>query len=119
MNEEVIAVITNQIAAKATREAANEARLGEFDKAARSIAIGWATVEGYAASELATEARDLMDKSLRTVNSPNPSSRDLKEFTNRATMLAPAATPCTPVRTKKSKLGRKPSAQEQCQQPEQ
>ena len=120
LNEEIIAVITNQIAAKATREAANEVRMGEFDKAARSIAIGCAIVKGYAAADLTSEANDLLDQSLRTVNSPNPSSRDLKDlvYESRYYGRTSSHTLYTGSR-KKSKLGRKPSAQDQCQEPEQ
>jgi hypothetical protein len=52
LNEEVIAVIANQIAGKATREAADQARKGDFDEGLRSINLACATIQGFAARRI-------------------------------------------------------------------
>jgi len=120
LNEEVIAVIANQIAGKATREAADQARKGGFDEGLRSINLACATIQGFAASELTTEAKDLLDESLRMVGSRKMSFRDLKDLVYESRYFARTSshTLYTGAR-KRSNLGRKPSSQEQCQQPEQ
>src|SRR5262252_5452560 len=69
LNQEVIAVIANQIAGKAMREAADQAREGDFDDSLRSIGLACATIEGFAAAELTSEASDLLDESRRTIGS--------------------------------------------------
>jgi Ca-activated chloride channel homolog len=120
LNEEVIAVIANQIAAKATREAADHARKGDFDEGLRSINVACASIQGFAASELTTEAKDLLDETHRTIGSRKLSARDLKDlvYESRYRARTSSRTLYTGSR-KKSNLARKPSAQEQAQQPEQ
>jgi Ca-activated chloride channel family protein len=120
LNEEVIAVIANQIAGKAMRDAADQARKGDFDEGLRSINLACATIQGFAASELTAEANDLLDESLRTIGSRKVSCRNLKDLVYESRYYARTSshTLYTGSR-KKSKLGRKPSAQEQYQQSEQ
>src|SRR6516164_5274421 len=52
LNQEVIAVIANQIAGKAMREAAEQARKGDFDEGLRSINLACATIQRFEAPEL-------------------------------------------------------------------
>jgi Ca-activated chloride channel family protein len=120
LNQEVIAVIANQIAGKAMREAAEQARKGDFDGGAQSINLACAAIQSFAAAELTTEARDLLDESHRTIGSRKVSSRDLKDLAYESRYYARTSshTLYTGSR-KKTKLARKLSAQEQCQQPEQ
>jgi hypothetical protein len=78
LNQEVIAVVANQIAGKAAREAAEKARKGDFDAAAGSIDCASAAVQSLGAPELTGEAKNLLDETRRKVGSGNLSPRDLK-----------------------------------------
>lgn len=80
LNQEVIAVVANQIAGKAAREAAKNAREGDYDAAARSIRDGASAVRCFAMPELTGEAEALLDENLRTIGSGNMTSRDLKNM---------------------------------------
>src|SRR5215469_2190175 len=120
LNQEVIAVIANQIAAKATREAADQARKGDFNEGVLSLNCACAAIEGFAADELTTEAKDLLSKGLRTIGSGQVSARDLKEFVCESRRYARSSTRSSyPGSRKTSNPGRKPSAPDQMQQPEQ
>ena len=79
-NQEVIAVITNQIAGKAAREAAATAREGHFDQAAHSLRVAAAAVQCPGAAEFAEDAQSLLDESLRKISSRSLTPRDLKEL---------------------------------------
>jgi len=78
------------------------------------------SIQGFAAGELTTEAKDLLDESLRMIGSRKMSFRDLKDLVYESRYFARTSshTLYTGAR-KRSNLGRKPSSQEQCQQPEQ
>jgi Ca-activated chloride channel family protein len=80
LNQEVIAVIANQIAGKATREAAAEAREGHFDQAAASICAAAAGIQCLSAPEFSEDAQNLLDESLQKIGSQDLSARDLKNF---------------------------------------
>ena len=68
--------------------------------------------------ELTTEAKDLLDESLRMIGSRKMSFRDLKDLVYESRYFARKSshTLYTGAR-KRSNLGRKPSSQEQCQPP--
>jgi Ca-activated chloride channel family protein len=120
LNQEVIAVIANQIAGRAMREAADRARKGDFHDSPRSISLACAAIQGFAADELTTESSELLDESRRTIGSRELSSRDLKDLVYESRYYARTSSHALYTGSrKKSKLARKPSAQEQCQQPEQ
>jgi hypothetical protein len=111
----VIAVIANQIAAKAMREAADQARKGDFDKGLRSIRLARATIQGFAAAELTTEAKDLLDETHRTIGSRKVYSRTLKDLVYESRYRARTSSYTLHAGSReRSKLGRNPSAQEQC-----
>jgi hypothetical protein len=80
LNQDVIVVVANQIAGKAAREAAEKAREGNFDAAARSIRSASAAVQNLAAPELTGEAKILLDETNRKFESENFSPRDLKNL---------------------------------------
>jgi hypothetical protein len=84
LNQEVIAVVANQIAGKAAREAAEEVRKGDFDLAARSICCASATLQSLAAPQLTGEAQDLLDETRRKVDSGNLTPRDLKNLVSES-----------------------------------
>jgi hypothetical protein len=84
LNQEVIAVVANQIAGKAAREAADKVRNGDFDEAARSIRSASAVVQSLAAPELTGEAQMLLDETHCKVNSENFTSRDLKNLVSES-----------------------------------
>jgi Ca-activated chloride channel family protein len=84
LNQEVIAVVANQIAGKATREAADKVRTGEFDEAARSIRSASAALQSLAAPELTGEAQNLLDATGRKVDSENFSPRDLNNLVSES-----------------------------------
>ena len=120
LNQEVIAVIANQIAGKAMREATDQARKGDIDDSLRSISLACATIQSFAAAELTTEASELLDEGRQTIASRKLSSRDLKDFVYESRHYARTSSHALYTGSrKKSKLARKPSAQEQHQQPEQ
>jgi Ca-activated chloride channel family protein len=120
LNQEVIAVIANQIAAKATREAADRARKGDFDGGLRSMTLACSMIQGFAAAELTAEASERLEKSQRTIGSRKLSARDLKDLVYESRYHARTSSRTLYTGSRKgSKLGRKPSAQEQHQQPEQ
>jgi hypothetical protein len=78
--------------------------------------LACATIQGFAAGELTTEAKDLLDESLRMIGSRKMSFRDLKDLVYESRYFARTSshTLYTGAR-KRSNLGRKPSSQEQCQ----
>jgi hypothetical protein len=80
LNQQVIAVIANQIAGKATREAAAKAREGNFNQAAHSICAAAAVVRCFDAAEFAEDAQNLLDESLRKITSGSLTARDLKDL---------------------------------------
>jgi Ca-activated chloride channel homolog len=80
LNQEVIAVIANQIAGKAAREAAANARDGRFDQAAHSVRAAVSAVQSFSASELTEDAQSLLDHSLAKVSSGDLTARDLKDL---------------------------------------
>ena len=80
LNQEVIAVIANQIAGKAAREAAAKAREGQFEQAAHSVRAAAEAVRCFSASEATDDAQSLLDGSLRKISSRNLSGRDLKDL---------------------------------------
>jgi hypothetical protein len=80
LNQEVIAVIANQIAGKAAREAAEKAREGHFDQAAHSVRAAAAAVQCFSASESTGDAQSLLDESLHKISSRDLTARDLKDF---------------------------------------
>jgi Ca-activated chloride channel homolog len=80
LNQEVIAVVANQIAGRAAREAAEKVRKGDFDLAARSIRSANAAIQCLAAPELTGEAQNLLDETRAKVESENFSPRDLKNL---------------------------------------
>ena len=65
LNQEVIAVIANQIAGKAAREAAAKARDGRFDQAAHSLRAAATAVQSFSASEFTEDAQSLLDQKPR------------------------------------------------------
>jgi len=79
LNQEVIAVIANQIAGKAAREAAAKAREGHFDQAVHSVRAAAAAVQCFSASE-SGDAQSLLDESLRKISSRDLTARDLKDL---------------------------------------
>jgi Ca-activated chloride channel family protein len=80
LNQEVITVIANQIAGKATREAAANAREGHFDQAVRSLRVAAAAVQCPSAPEFAEDAQSLLDESLQKISSRDLTTRDLKNL---------------------------------------
>jgi len=84
LNQEVIAVVANQIAGKAAREAAEKVRKGDFDAAACSILSASAAVQSLAAPELTGEANDLLDETRRKVELENLTPRDLKNLVSQS-----------------------------------
>jgi hypothetical protein len=120
LNQEVIAIIADQIAGKAMREAAEQARKGNFDRGLQSINLACATIQSFEAPELTIEARDLLDESHRTIGSRKLSARDLKDFVYESRHYTRTSSHALYTGSrKKSKLARKRSAPEQHQQPEQ
>jgi Ca-activated chloride channel family protein len=84
LNQEVIAVVANQISGKAAREAAERVRKGDFDLAARSIRSATAALQSLAAPELTGEAQKLLDETGAKVESENFSPRDLKNLVSES-----------------------------------
>jgi hypothetical protein len=84
LNHQVIAVVANQIAGKAAREAAERARKGDFDAAAHSILSASAAVLSFAAPQITGEAQMLLDETRLKVDSGNLSSRDLKNLVHES-----------------------------------
>src|SRR6516165_1247842 len=80
LNQEVIAVIANQIAGKAAREAAAKARESHFDQAAHSVRAAAAAVQSFSASESTGDAQSLLDESLQKISSRDLTARDLKDL---------------------------------------
>jgi Ca-activated chloride channel family protein len=80
LNQEVIAVIANQIAGKAAREAAAKARKGHFQQAAYSVRAAAAAVQSLSAGEFAEDAKSLLDESLQKISSGELTTRDLKDL---------------------------------------
>jgi len=80
LNQEVIAVIANQIAGKAAREAAAKARDGRFDQAAHSLRAAATAVQSFSASEFTEDAQSLLDQSLAKASSGDLTARDLKNL---------------------------------------
>jgi len=80
LNQEVIAVIANQIAGKAAREAAAKAREGNFEQAAHSVRAAAAAVKSFGAGEFAKDAQSLLDESLQKISSRHLTARDLKNL---------------------------------------
>ena len=80
LNQEVIAVVANQIAGKAAREAAEKVRDRDFDEAARSIRTAAAAVQNLAAPELTEDAKNLLDETRRKIDAQNLTARDLKNL---------------------------------------
>jgi hypothetical protein len=120
LNQEVIAIIADQIAGKAMREAAEQARKGNFDRGLQSINLACATIQSFEAPELTIEARDLLDESHRRVGSRKLSARDLKDLVYESRYHARMSSRALYTGSRKeSKLARKRSAPEQHQQPEQ
>jgi Ca-activated chloride channel family protein len=84
LNQEVIAVVANQIAGKAAREAAEKVRKGDFDAAACSLLSASAAVQCFAAPELTGEALSLLNETSGKVESENFSPRDLKNLVSES-----------------------------------
>lgn len=80
LNQEVIAVLANQIAGKATREASEKIREGDFDEAARSIRTAAAAVQNLAAPGLTEDAQNLLDETLCKLVANDVTARDLKNM---------------------------------------
>jgi Ca-activated chloride channel family protein len=80
LNQEVIAVIANQIAGKAAREAAANARAGRFDRAAHTVRAASTTLRCFSASQSTGDAQGLLDESLQKIRSGNLTERDLKNL---------------------------------------
>jgi Ca-activated chloride channel family protein len=118
LNQEVIAVIANQIAGKAAREAAAKAREGQFDEAARSVRAAAATVRCFSASESTGEAQNLLDESLQKISSRDLTARDLKDLVYESRYYARSSSHTLYTGSRK-KLKSRSSGQKQRQQPEQ
>jgi Ca-activated chloride channel homolog len=80
LNEEVIATIANQIAGKAAREAATNARAGRLDQAAYTVRAASNTLRCFSASASTGDAQGLLDQSLQKIGSGNLTERDLKNL---------------------------------------
>jgi Ca-activated chloride channel family protein len=80
LNQEVIAVVANQIAGQATREAAEKIREGDFNEATRSIRTAAATVQNLAAPGLTEDAKNLLEETLCKLVSQDVTARDLKSM---------------------------------------
>jgi hypothetical protein len=80
LNQEVIAVIANQVAGKAAREAAAKAREGHFDQAAHSVRAAAAAVQCFSASKSTGDAQSFLDESLQKISSRDLTARDLKDL---------------------------------------
>jgi Ca-activated chloride channel homolog len=118
LNQEVIAVIANQIAGKAAREAAAKAREGDFNQALDSISAAKAAVQCFGSPEFSEDAQSLLDDSLRKIGSRELTARDLKNlvYESRYRARSSSHTLYTGSR-KKPKSG--PKGEEQRRQPEQ
>ena len=119
LNHEVIAVVANQIAGKAALEAAEKARKGDYDAAARSIRSASDAVQNLAAPELTGDAQMLLDETRLKVDSGNLSPRDLKNlvYESRA-RTRPTTRTLDPGSRKKSKPVPKPTDREEGRPPE-
>jgi hypothetical protein len=84
LNQEVIAVVANQIAGKAAREAAEKARNGNFDEAASSIVVATAAIQSLAAPELTDDAKNLLDGTRSKIDAHSLSPRDLKHLVSES-----------------------------------
>jgi hypothetical protein len=80
VNQEVIAVIANQIAGKAAREAAANVRDGRFEQAAHSVRAAASALQSFSASQCTGEARNLLDQTFEKINSGELTARDLKDL---------------------------------------
>jgi Ca-activated chloride channel homolog len=80
LNQEVIAVIANQIAGKAARDAAAKAREGHFDQAAHAVCAAASVVQCFSAAEFTEDAQNLLNDSLQKIGSGNLTARDLKDL---------------------------------------
>ena len=120
LNHEVIAVVANQIAGKAAREAAEKVRKGDFDAAARSIHWANATVQSLGAPELTGEAKNLLDETRRKVDSGNLSPRDLKYLSSESRTRTRTSTwmPETSSHKKSKPRRKKPTDKDQGRPPE-
>jgi hypothetical protein len=118
LNEEVIATIANQIAGKAAREAAANARAGRFDQAAHTVRAASTTLRCFSTSESTGDAQGLLDQSLGKIRSGNLTERDLKSLVSEArTRTRPSSRTLYTGSSCKPKL--KSSRKEQRRQPEQ
>jgi von Willebrand factor type A domain len=84
LNQEVIAVVTNQIAGKAAREAAEKIREGDFGQAASSIRVASAAVQCFEAPALTVEAKYLLDETCAKIKARDLSPRDLKNLVSES-----------------------------------
>jgi Ca-activated chloride channel homolog len=116
LNHEVIAVIADQIAGKAAREAAAKARDGRFDQAAYSLRAAASAVQSLSASEFTEDAQSLLDQSLAKVSSGDLTARDLKNlvYESRCRIRSSSHALYTGSRKKSG-----PGGKEQRRQPEQ
>jgi hypothetical protein len=118
LNQEVIAVITNQIAGKAAREAAGKAREGHFDQAAHSLRVAAAAVRCSGAAEFSEDAQSLLDESLQKIGSRNLTARDLKDLVYESRYRARSSSHALYTGSRKKPKSRS-SGNEQRRQPEQ
>ena len=113
LNREVIAVLADQAAGKATREAAEKVREGDFDEAARSIRTAVAAVHNLAAPELTEDANNLLDETLCKLVARDVTARDLKTMVYESSIRTrPSNRTLNTGSRKKSKLAAKPTAEE-------
>jgi Ca-activated chloride channel homolog len=118
LNEEVIVTIANQIAGKAAREAAANARAGRFDQAAQTVRAASTTLRCFSPSQSTGDAQGLLDHSLRKISSGNLTERDLKSLVSESrTRTRPSSRTLDTGSAGKAKS--KASRKEQRRQPEQ
>jgi len=118
LNQEVIAVIANQIAGKAAREAAAKARDGHFDQAAHSVRAATAALRCFNASKSTVDAQSLLDESLQKISARDLTARDLKDLVYESRLYTRSSSRALHTGSRK-KGNPRPSGEEQLRQPEQ
>ena len=110
LNQDVIAVLANQIAGQATREASEKIREGDFDQAANSIRTAAAAVQNLATPGLTEEAKNLLEETLCKLDAENVSARDLKSMLYQSSLRTrPSSRTLNTDSGKKSKPPTKPT----------
>ena len=118
LNQEVIAVIANQIAGKAAREAAAKARDGHFDQAAHSVRAATAALGCFNASKSTVDAQSLLDESLQKISARDLTARDLKDLVYESRFYTRSSSRALHTGSRK-KGNPRASGEEQLRQPEQ